>query len=87
MVFEAQGRAYELVVQYQNVNPKDIHTENITWTDQLYLEIYMCIYIYTIYVIHIYMQEQLMQEEAINLREREGYMGEFRRRLEKRKMM
>jgi hypothetical protein len=37
-----QGRAHQLVSQYQMVRPKNVHTSNIIWTEQV--ERYVCVH-------------------------------------------
>jgi hypothetical protein len=80
----SQGRALQLVVQFQTISPEK-HTialfSSIVWNEQFVLKrLYIYMYMYTIII--------FFKKEAMNLKESgEGYTGRLGTRKGKRKML
>lgn len=55
-----QGREHQLFVQWQMAISESIHTSNIIWTHRLCFRMYMFIQI------HVCIQQQCMEQEAMN---------------------
>lgn len=77
-VFPSEETHTQLVIQHQMASSENIHTSNIIQTKQVvfrdiyvyYINAYICIQYTHSYIVCIFIKQQLMKKEVLDLKER-----------------